>query len=195
ATPTLESYARADKGIYHLLTLSKRTNEQEMPEVQIVDMRQELHAGNRTMFSRDLTDAIKERIHRKEQIVLLLNRRGYSTFVMCRDCGHVNECPHCDIALTFHKQSEALQCHYCSYVERVPTICPSCSSDLIRYFGTGTQRVEEALTELIPEASVIRMDVDTTRRKGAHERLLQKFADQEAHILLGTQMIAKGLDF
>lgn len=195
ATPTLESYARADKGIYHLLTLSKRTNEQAMPEVQIVDMRQELHAGNRTMFSRDLTDAIKERIHRKEQIVLLLNRRGYSTFVMCRDCGHVNECPHCDIALTFHKQSEALQCHYCSYVERVPTICPSCSSDLIRYFGTGTQRVEEALTELIPEASVIRMDVDTTRRKGAHERLLQKFADQEAHILLGTQMIAKGLDF
>ncbi|MUK89485.1 primosomal protein N' [Ornithinibacillus sp. L9] len=195
ATPTLESFARAKKGVYELATLDKRTNNQDMPEVSIVDMREELHAGNRTMFSRALKEKMEQAISRGEQIVLLLNRRGYSTFVMCRDCGHVTECPHCDIALTYHKNSNLLKCHYCSYEERMPTECPSCTSDLIRYFGTGTQRVEEALTQLLPEARVIRMDVDTTRRKGAHEKLLKQFADKEADILLGTQMIAKGLDF
>ncbi|MFD1038039.1 primosomal protein N' [Virgibacillus byunsanensis] len=195
ATPALESYARAQKGVYRLAVLEKRTNSQAMPEVEIIDMRKELHAGNRTMFSRSLKERIEQCIQRQEQIVLLLNRRGYSTFVMCRDCGHVKECPHCDIALTFHKNSNQLKCHYCSYEEPMPTICPECSSDLIRYFGTGTQRVEEALTQLIPEANVIRMDVDTTRRKGAHEKLLNQFANREADILLGTQMIAKGLDF
>lgn len=195
ATPTLESYARAYTGHYQLLTLTKRTNKRAMPDVHIVDMRKELHAGNRTMFSYTLREAIKERLQRGEQAVLLLNRRGYSTFVMCRDCGHVNECPYCDIALTFHKQKNTLKCHYCSYAEQVPTHCSSCHSQLIRYFGTGTQRVEEALKQLIPEASIIRMDVDTTRRKGAHERLLKKFAQKDADILLGTQMIAKGLDF
>jgi primosomal protein N' (replication factor Y) len=195
ATPTLESFARAQKGVYQLATLKKRTNDQEMPEVEIVDMRQELHAGNRTMFSRVLKEKIEDRIQKKEQIVLLLNRRGHSTFVMCRDCGHVKECPHCDIALTYHKNNHRLKCHYCSREEEMPMNCPECNSDLIRYFGTGTQRVEEALTSLIPEARVIRMDVDTTRRKGAHERLLNQFSNQEADILLGTQMIAKGLDF
>ncbi|PAV29950.1 primosomal protein N' [Virgibacillus profundi] len=195
ATPTLESYARAQKGVYKLATLSKRTNEKAMPEVEIVDMRDELHAGNRTMFSRELKDKIEHCIQKGEQIVLLLNRRGYSTFVMCRDCGHVKECPHCDIALTYHKNSNQLKCHYCSYEEPMPMNCPECTSDLIRYFGTGTQRVEEALTKLIPEASVIRMDVDTTRRKGSHEKLLNQFAEKQADILLGTQMIAKGLDF
>ncbi|MFD2044050.1 primosomal protein N' [Ornithinibacillus salinisoli] len=195
ATPTLESFARAQKGVYHLATLNKRTNNQDMPEVNIVDMREELHAGNRTMFSRSLMKKMEEAIGRGEQVVLLLNRRGYSTFVMCRDCGHVTECPHCDIALTYHKNSNQLKCHYCSYEEKMPTECPSCTSDLIRYFGTGTQRVEEALTQLLPEARVIRMDVDTTRRKGAHEKLLKQFAEKQADILLGTQMIAKGLDF
>ncbi|MFZ3576552.1 primosomal protein N' [Virgibacillus sp. DJP39] len=195
ATPTLETFARAQKGVYKLATLSKRTNEKAMPEVEIVDMRNELHEGNRTMFSRRLKEKIELCIEKKEQIVLLLNRRGYSTFVMCRDCGHVKECPHCDIALTYHKNSNRLKCHYCSYEEPMPTICPECSSDLIRYFGTGTQRVEEALAQLIPEARVIRMDVDTTRRKGAHEKLLNQFGKGEADILLGTQMIAKGLDF
>ncbi|WP_106497673.1 primosomal protein N' [Lentibacillus sp. Marseille-P4043] len=195
ATPTLESYARAQKGVYQLATLTKRTNDKGMPEVQIVDMRNELHAGNRTMFSRRLKEKMENCIAKNEQVVLLLNRRGYSTFVMCRDCGHVKECPHCDIALTFHKNSNQLKCHYCSYEEPMPMICPECNSDLIRYFGTGTQRVEEALTQLIPEARVIRMDVDTTRRKGAHEKLLKQFANREADILLGTQMIAKGLDF
>lgn len=195
ATPTLETYARAKKGVYQLATLSKRTNEKAMPEVEIVDMRNELHEGNRTMFSRKLREKIETCIAKKEQIVLLLNRRGYSTFVMCRDCGHVKECPHCDIALTYHKNLNQLKCHYCSYEEPMPTICPECSSELIRYFGTGTQRVEEALTQLIPEARIVRMDVDTTRRKGAHEKLLTQFGNGEADILLGTQMIAKGLDF
>jgi len=195
ATPTLESFARAKKGVYQLAVLDKRTNNMEMPAVEIVDMRKELHAGNRSMFSRVLKEKIENKLEQKEQIVLLLNRRGYSTFVMCRDCGHVKECPHCDIALTYHKNSHRLKCHYCSYEEPMPVVCPECQSDLIRYFGTGTQRIEEALTKLIPEARVIRMDVDTTRRKGAHERLLNKFSSGEADILLGTQMIAKGLDF
>ncbi|WP_217585655.1 primosomal protein N' [Lentibacillus saliphilus] len=195
ATPSLESYARAQKERYKLAVLKKRTNEQSMPQVTTVDMRQELHAGNRTMFSRMLLDNIHSRLDKNEQIVLLLNRRGYSTFVMCRDCGHVNECPHCDIALTFHKHTNRLKCHYCGYEEAVPVTCPSCDSDMIRYFGTGTQKVEEELVKLLPEARIIRMDVDTTRRKGAHERLLERFARKEADILLGTQMIAKGLDF
>ncbi|GLO65942.1 MULTISPECIES: primosomal protein N' [Oceanobacillus] len=195
ATPSLESFARASKNVYTLLTLQERTNRQTMPKVDIVDMRNELHAGNRSMFSRPLMEQIDERLRRGEQIVLLLNRRGYSTFVMCRDCGHVCECPHCDIALTYHKNAQRLKCHYCSYEQAVPQICPECESDLIRYFGTGTQKVEEELAKQIPDARVIRMDVDTTRRKGSHENLLKQFSEKKADILLGTQMIAKGLDF
>lgn len=195
ATPSLESFARAKKDVYKLLTLASRTNKQQMPDVEIVDMRKELHAGNRTMFSTSLMENMKACMERGEQIVLLLNRRGYSTFVMCRDCGHVSECPHCDIALTYHKKSHRLKCHYCSYEQAVPEHCPSCQSDLIRYFGTGTQKVEESLAKLLPEARVIRMDVDTTRKKGAHEKLLKQFSEKKADILLGTQMIAKGLDF
>ncbi|WP_079529794.1 primosomal protein N' [Halobacillus hunanensis] len=195
ATPALETYARAVKGNYHLLTLSKRMNEAMMPKAELVDMREELHEGNRSMFSRQLKDKIEERIARGEQIVLFLNRRGYATFVMCRDCGHVKECPHCDIALTYHRRQERLKCHYCSHEEPMPAQCPECESKTIRYFGTGTQKIEEGLQQLIPEARVIRMDVDTTRRKGAHEHLLQQFGEKQADILLGTQMIAKGLDF
>ncbi|WP_117169757.1 primosomal protein N' [Paraliobacillus sediminis] len=195
ATPTLESYARAGKGIYQLLSMPDRMNETKMPDVHIVDMREELHAGNRTMFSRQLKEEIEKRIERKEQVVLFLNRRGYSTFVMCRDCGYVINCPHCDIALTYHRKTEKLKCHYCSHEEKMPDKCPDCLSETIRYFGTGTQKVEEAIQEVIPAARVIRMDVDTTRRKGAHEKLLDQFGNHEADILLGTQMIAKGLDF
>lgn len=195
ATPTLESFARAEKGVYELLTLSKRTNEQAMPHVEIIDMRDELHAGNRTMFSRILMDKMKNCIAKGEQIVLLLNRRGYSTFALCRDCGHVEECPNCDITLTYHKRDHQLKCHYCTHEQAMPVKCPSCESELFRFFGTGTERVEEALNKLLPDVAIIRMDVDTTRRKGAHERLLKKFANKEAQILLGTQMIAKGLDF
>src|SRR5690625_3187174 len=195
ATPTLESYARAKKEVYQLLTLSERTNKKPMPTVQIVDMREELHSGNRTMFSTKLMEGIKSRLLKKEQIVLLLNRRGYSTFALCRDCGHVEECPNCDISLTYHKRYHQLKCHYCGHEQRMPMTCSSCEGSQIRFFGTGTEKVEESLTNLIPEARVIRMDVDTTRRKGSHERLLQKFSNYEADILLGTQMIAKGLDF
>lgn len=195
ATPTLESFARAKKGVYQLLTLSKRTNDKALPEVSVVDMREELHGGNRSMFSIQLIDDIKDCMERGEQIVLLLNRRGYSTFALCRDCGHVEECPNCDISLTYHKRNQMLKCHYCSHEQPIPKVCPKCDSNLIRFFGTGTERVEESLTSLIPEARIIRMDVDTTSRKGAHEKLLSQFQNQEADILLGTQMIAKGLDF
>ncbi|MDC3412894.1 primosomal protein N' [Terrihalobacillus insolitus] len=195
ATPTLESFARAQKGVYKLLSLTKRMNNASMPEVQLIDMRNELHMGNRSMFSIALKDKIEDRLEKGEQIVLFLNRRGYSTFVMCRDCGYVIECPHCDIALTYHRNNESLKCHYCSYEMTMPTSCPDCESKTIRYFGTGTQKVEEALTQLIPQARVVRMDVDTTRRKGSHEKLLNQFGNHEADILLGTQMIAKGLDF
>lgn len=195
ATPTLESYARAQKGVYTLLSLTKRTNNKPLPKVEIVDMRKELQSGNRTMFSKKLTEAIIDRMNRNEQIVLMLNRRGFATFVMCRDCGFVEECPNCDIALTFHKRNNLLKCHYCSFEKLSPNRCSTCHSEQIRHFGTGTQRVEEALYKHIPGVKVIRMDVDTTRRKGSHERLLRKFENNEAHILLGTQMIAKGLDF
>ncbi|GAB2561431.1 primosomal protein N' [Gracilibacillus alcaliphilus] len=195
ATPMLESYARAKKGVYHLLNMPDRMNNTEMPPVEVVDMRDELHAGNRSMFSRRLLEAIQTRIDRGEQVVLFLNRRGYSTFVMCRECGEVMKCPNCDIALTYHKSSHQLKCHYCDYQVPMVKECTSCGSNTIRYFGTGTQKVEESLKEHIPEATVIRMDVDTTRRKGSHKRLLEQFGQGKAQILLGTQMIAKGLDF
>ncbi|WHX42224.1 primosomal protein N' [Mesobacillus sp. AQ2] len=195
ATPSLESFARAQKGRYTLLTLPKRMNNQALPEVEIVDMREELRTGNRSMFSVKLFEKIKDRLERKEQTVLFLNKRGHSSFVMCRDCGYVMNCPHCDITLTYHRYNEQMKCHYCGYEDRVPTICPECNSEHIRYFGTGTQKVEEELLKLIPEARVIRMDVDTTGRKGSHEKLLTAFQEGQADILLGTQMIAKGLDF
>ncbi|MBM5720252.1 primosomal protein N' [Listeria ivanovii] len=195
ATPSLESFARAKKGVYTLIELPSRVNDRAMPEVSVVDMREELRKENRTEFSTELLEKIKDRIAKKEQTVLMLNRRGYSSFVMCRDCGYVVECPNCDISQTYHQASNKMKCHYCGHEEPVPQKCPSCEGEHIRYFGTGTQKVEESLTKLIPEARVIRMDVDTTRTKGAHEKLLRSFRNHEADILLGTQMIAKGLDF
>lgn len=195
ATPSLESFARAQKGVYTLLKMEKRMNNHPLPEVSIVDMREELRAGNRSMFSRELFEKLKDRLEKKQQTVLLLNKRGYSSFVMCRDCGYVQQCPNCDISLTYHRSTNEMKCHYCGYETFVPATCPECGSSHIRYFGTGTQKVEEELGRLLPEARVIRMDVDTTGRKGAHERMLQSFANGEADILLGTQMIAKGLDF
>ncbi|WP_271000340.1 primosomal protein N' [Listeria seeligeri] len=195
ATPSLESFARAKKGVYTLIELPSRVNDRAMPEVNVVDMREELRKENRTEFSTELLGKIKDRIAKKEQTVLMLNRRGYSSFVMCRDCGYVVECPNCDISQTYHQASNKMKCHYCGHEEAVPKKCPSCEGEHIRYFGTGTQKVEESLTKLIPEARVIRMDVDTTRTKGAHEKLLRSFRNHEADILLGTQMIAKGLDF
>ncbi|WP_421925960.1 primosomal protein N' [Lysinibacillus capsici] len=195
ATPALESFARAKKGVYKLLSLKHRALHQALPTVFIADMREELRQGNRSMFSQSLIEAIRLRLEKKEQMVLFLNRRGYSSFVLCRDCGTVVQCPNCDISLTYHRTTEKLKCHYCGYEEHVPQICPQCQSDHIRYFGTGTQKVEEELYKLFPEARVLRMDVDTTKHKGAHEEILEIFGAGHADILLGTQMIAKGLDF
>ncbi|WP_404409075.1 primosomal protein N' [Jeotgalibacillus malaysiensis] len=195
ATPSLESFARAKKGNYQLLELEYRMNQQDLPEVKVIDMREELRDGNRSMFSRDLLAEIEKRIERKEQIVLFLNRRGYSSFIMCRDCGTVMQCPHCEVSLTYHRSKESMKCHYCGHEEYVPNTCPECESEHIRYFGTGTQKVEEELFKLMPQVRTIRMDVDTTSKKGSHERLLNAFGRGEADILLGTQMIAKGLDF
>ena len=195
ATPSLESFARAQKEVYQLLTLSRRMNNQALPTVEIVDMREELREGNRSMFSRVLFEKLQDRIVKKQQTVLFLNKRGHSSFVMCRDCGYVLRCPHCEISLTYHRYNEQMKCHYCGFETGVPKHCPECNSEHIRYFGSGTQKVEEELRKLLPEAKVIRMDVDTTSRKGSHERLLTEFHDGKADILLGTQMIAKGLDF
>ena len=195
ATPSLESRARATKEVYTLLELSSRVNDYPMPEVTVIDMREEAKRGNRSIFSESLLEALQHRIKRKEQSVLLLNRRGYSSFVMCRDCGYVLECPNCDISQTLHMDTKTMKCHYCGHEEAIPKKCPKCESRAIRYFGTGTQKVEEELQTLMPDARIIRMDVDTTRKKGAHEKLFSKFEKKEADILLGTQMIAKGLDF
>lgn len=195
ATPSLESYARSVKGVYSLCELKERVHSQTLPEMITVDMRDELRSGNRSIYSSQLIESIKETLAKNEQCVLLLNRRGYSTFIICRDCGYVAECPYCDIALTYHKKRQFLKCHYCNYEAPVPTLCPECKSKHIRFYGTGTQKAEEELTKIIPEARIIRMDVDTTSRKGAHEKLLTAFGNKQADILLGTQMIAKGLDF
>jgi primosomal protein N' (replication factor Y) len=195
ATPSLESYARASKGVYTLLTLTRRAKDQELPEVTVVDMRDELKNGNRSMFSLPLAEALRIRLMKGEQTVLFLNKRGFSSFVLCRDCGTVVECPNCDISLTYHRANERLKCHYCGHEEHVPLECPQCKSDYIRFFGTGTQKAQEEIAKLFPDARVIRMDVDTTSKKGSHERLLRQFSEGQADILLGTQMIAKGLDF
>lgn len=180
---------------FRLLTMSERVENRPLPPVQIVDMRSELAEGNRSMFSRPLYRALAERLERREQSVLLLNRRGYSTFVMCRTCGFTLQCPHCDISLTYHQSSHLVRCHYCGYTERQPDVCPECGSTHIRYFGTGTQKVEEELAKLFPGIRVIRMDVDTTSEKGSHEKWLTLFRNKQADVLLGTQMVAKGLDF
>lgn len=200
ATPSLESYYAArsqsnDDFAPILLEMHNRALGNDLPEVRIVDMREELKDGNRSMFSRALHKGIESRIHKGEQIVLLLNRRGYSTFVMCRSCGYVATCPECDISLTYHQRTNNMRCHYCGYAEVAPETCPDCGSEHIRYFGTGTQRVEEELAKLFPGVRVIRMDVDTTTEKGSHEKLLKAFREKKADILLGTQMVAKGLDF
>ncbi|MED3787587.1 primosomal protein N' [Peribacillus frigoritolerans] len=195
ATPTLESFARAKKNVYKLLTLSQRMNKNALPAVDIVDMREELRTGNRSMFSELLFTKLKDRIEKGEQTVLMLNKRGHSSFVMCRSCGLVINCPNCDISLTYHRFNDIMKCHYCGFEEGMPSVCPECESEHIRFFGTGTQKVEEELAKILPEARVIRMDVDTTSKKGSHERLLNAFGEGKADILLGTQMIAKGLDF
>lgn len=195
ATPSLESYSRAIAGNYQLLRLPQRVNKQPLPPVKVIDMRPEVQRRGDTNFSNEMLTNIQDRLQRHEQSILMLNRRGYSSFIMCRDCGFVLKCPNCDISLTMHLDTHTMKCHYCGHEEPIPQICPNCHSRHIRYYGTGTEKVAAELHQLIPTARVIRMDVDTTRRKGMHEKLLQKFGSGQADILLGTQMIAKGLDF
>lgn len=209
ATPAMETYYASRLNGYEQLpaglepppwelaplAMPSRVGGRPLPPVTIVDMREQLKLGNRSMFSAPLEAALEQRLERQEQTVLLLNRRGYSTFVMCRSCGYVAQCPECDISLTYHMKTGHMRCHYCGHAERAPEVCPSCESEHIRYFGTGTQRVEEQLARRFPGIRVIRMDVDTTSEKGSHERLLQQFRERKADVLLGTQMVAKGLDF
>lgn len=195
ATPSLESRSRAEAGLYQRLVLSQRANQQALPPIEIVDMRPEVQKNGETNFSQQLLSALHARLERHEQSVLLLNRRGFSSFVMCRDCGYVLKCPNCDITLTLHMDSHSMKCHYCGHEEPIPNVCPQCQSRRIRYYGTGTEKVAAELGELLPGARIIRMDVDTTRRKGMHQKLLDQFGNHEADILLGTQMIAKGLDY
>ena len=195
ATPSLESRSRAQVGVYQLLRLSHRVNGQSLPPIEVVDMRPEIRQQGETNFSRRLMELLQDRLGKGEQSILMLNRRGFSSFMMCRDCGAVLKCPNCDISLTLHMDTRTMRCHYCGHEEPIPQYCPQCHSRHIRYYGTGTEKVAAQLSALLPAARVLRMDVDTTRRKGMHEKILRQFGEHQADILLGTQMIAKGLDF
>ncbi|EGE53969.1 primosomal protein N [Streptococcus parauberis NCFD 2020] len=196
ATPSIESRARASRGLYHFIELTQRANPlAKIPEVEVVDFRDYIGKQSLSNYTPYLLDKIKDRLQKNEQVVLMLNRRGYSSFIMCRDCGYVDGCPNCDISLTLHMDTKSMNCHYCGFQKEIPRICPNCQSKSIRYYGTGTQKAYDELLEAIPEARILRMDVDTTRKKGSHEKILAQFGNHEADILLGTQMIAKGLDF
>lgn len=194
ATPSLESMARAQKGVYQLLNLPERVNGRSLPQVEIVDMNEAMKKI-RGHFSKKLEEEIGKRLEKKEQVILLLNRRGYSSFVTCKNCGFTFKCPNCDITLTYHKSSNTLRCHYCGYGEKVYQKCPECGEESLNNLGVGTQKIEEELQDLFPNARVLRMDYDTTSRKGMHEEMIEAFKNQEYDILLGTQMVAKGLDF
>ena len=195
ATPLVTSYYKAKNGETELLTMEHRFNNNKIPEVEVVDLRQELENGNKSIFSERLAAAIYENLENKKQTILFLNRRGYSTFVSCRSCGYVAECPNCNISLTYHKFSDTLKCHYCGHTVSNYKVCPECGSKYIRYFGGGTQKVEEEIHRFFPDATTIRMDIDTTGRKNSHEEILKRFAEEKIDILIGTQMVAKGLDF
>lgn len=195
ATPSIVSYSRAGEGIYKLIKLKERYNKVSLPHVETVDMRQELKDGNRTIISSRLYEAMKEQLEKGRQVMLMLNRRGYSTFVSCRECGYVARCPHCGLSLTYHRKKEKAVCHYCGYEEAAPQICPECGGKYIRYFGSGTEKVEETVAALFAEYTAERLDLDTVRKKGEMERKLNAFKKGKTDILIGTQLIAKGLDF
>ena len=194
ATPSLDTYARSLKGVYGFVKLDKRVNGKSLPKVELIDMNDEVKRGN-TMFSSILKQKIEEHIKENNQVILLHNRRGYSSFVSCKNCGHAVKCPHCDITLTFHKTSSTLRCHYCGYGEKLLQECPNCHEESLTNLGTGTEKIEEKLQELFPNIRILRMDLDTTSKKGSHEKMIKAFKNHEYDILLGTQIVAKGLDF
>ena len=194
ATPSLESYNRALNGEYEMLRLTKRVEERSLPECEIIDLRAELKEGNRSILSRRLQELLKDRLEKNEQAMLFINRRGLMGFVSCRACGEAIKCPHCDVSLSLHRDNK-LHCHYCGYSEPMPKICPKCGSKYIGGFRAGTEMIEDAVKEMFPEARVLRMDADTTKGKDGHEEILSKFANREADVLVGTQMIVKGHDF
>ena len=195
ATPSLETLAMCEAGEWVRVEMPERATGASLPDVAVVDMTAEFDAGHRSMFSRPLIAALEEVVSRGEQAVLFLNRRGFASFLLCRECGHVPMCESCSTSMTYHEHGGMLQCHHCGATRTVPSTCPECDSPYLRKFGTGTQRVETEIAALLPDVPIVRMDADTTKGKGAHERLLARFADTKPGILLGTQMIAKGLDF
>ena len=195
ATPDLVTYYNAKQGKIRLLELSKRANNSKLPNVEVVDMKMELANGNRSMLSVSLYNAIENNLKQKKQTILFLNRRGYSTFIMCRECGYTVKCKNCNISMTYHRAENKLKCHYCGYEENIVTICPNCHSTKIRYFGTGTQKLEQEIHKLFPQASTIRMDIDTVTKKNSHEEILNKFKNENIDILIGTQMVVKGHHF
>ncbi len=195
ATPSMESYSKAKAGIYDFYALGQRINKQALPKITLIDIREEIKQGNYSMLSRTMKEKLQECINNQQQAILFLNKRGYANYVRCIDCGSVVQCPHCDVSLTYHKASDMLHCHYCNYQTTIPQTCPTCNSDGIKKIGSGIQKVEELIEKEIVGAKVIRYDVDTTRQKKGHSELLKAFENKEANILLGTQMVAKGLDF
>jgi len=194
ATPSLEVFYRAEQGEYEMLTLRERSQKQSLPTVHTVDLREELKAGNRSIISEKLHELMEDRLEKRQQTILFINRRGYAGFISCRACGHVVKCPHCDVSMTSHRGGK-LVCHYCGYEERENSVCPECGSKHIGGFRAGTQQIEELVKREFPQARVLRMDMDTTKEKDGHEKILETFANEEADILIGTQMIVKGHDF
>jgi primosomal protein N' (replication factor Y) len=194
ATPAIETFYRTENGNYHYVELGERYNARPLPEITLVDMREELQRQNKNILSAPLFQALETTLANREQAILFLNRRGHSTFILCRDCGQALQCPACEVSLTYHSQENLLLCHYCDYRQKVPDVCPNCRSTRIRYFGNGTQKLEAELSESFPGARIVRMDRDSTSRKGAHHRIYQELTAGSVDILLGTQMIAKGLD-
>ncbi|MGH4119988.1 primosomal protein N' [Clostridium sp.] len=195
ATPSIESYYKTTKNELQLITINARADGAAMPSVEIVDMREELMNNNRSIFSKSLHEGITQALKKDEQVILFLNRRGFSTFVSCRKCGYVFKCKKCDISLTYHNSSEYLTCHYCGEKEKISKTCPACGSTYVKYFGVGTEKIEQEINRIFPSARTLRMDFDTTRKKNSYEYIYNTFKNKQADILIGTQMVAKGLDF
>ena len=195
ATPDIETYFKAEKQEINLLELKNRANNSKLPDVKVIDLREEILSGNKSMISRELHNEIETNLKNKKQTILFLNRRGFSTFIMCRDCGYTVKCKNCDITLTYHLNTNKLKCHYCGFETNAVTICPECKSNNIRYFGTGTQKLEAEINKMFPTAKTIRMDVDTVSKKNSHEEILDRFKNENIDILIGTQMVVKGHHF